>query len=69
MIKIIMSTLYKMKHMLSHEHNRSKMRLLQHNHNSLVPNYANLVTKIIKLYMNCGIIAIVMGIILSIIDR
>ena len=45
------------------------MRVLQRNHNSLVHNYANLVTKIIKLYMNCGIIAVVMGIILSIIGN
>ena len=51
------------------------MRALQHsitgklNHNSLVPNYANLVFKIIKLYINCGIIAVVMGIILNIIGK
>ena len=47
------------------------MRVLQHNilgkiepYKSLVPRYANLVIKIIKLYMNCSIIAILMGIIL-----
>ena len=34
-----------------------------------MPNYANVVIKIIKLYMNCGIIAVVMGIILSVIGR
>ena len=35
----------------------------------LEPNYANLVIKIIKSYTNCGIIAVVMGIILSIIGN
>ena len=30
------------------------------------PNYANVVRKIIKWYMNCGITAVVMDIILSI---
>ena len=73
MINVIMSTWYKIKHKLSHEHNikhnRSKMRVLQHSiigkiepYNSLVPIYANLVIKTIKLYMNCDITAILMGI-------
>ena len=76
MINVIMSTWYKIKHKLSHEHNiehnRPKMRVVQHSiigniepYNSLVARYANLVIKIIKLYMNCGIIAILMGIIMS----
>ena len=34
-----------------------------------MPNYANLAIEIIKLYMNCGIIAVLMGIILSIIGK
>ena len=34
-----------------------------------MPSYANVVTEIIKLYTNCGIIAVVMGIILSIIGK
>ena len=80
MINVIMSTWYKIKHKLSHEHNiehnKSKIRVLQHSiigkiepYNSLVLRYANLVIKIIKLYINCGIIAILMGIILSIIGN
>ena len=64
-----------MKHKLSNEHNiehnRSKMRVLQHTiigkiqPYCLVPNYAKLVFRIIILYINCGIIAVLMGIILS----
>ena len=33
------------------------------------PNYANVVRKIIKWYMNCGITAVVMDIILSIMGQ
>ena len=35
-------------------------------HNRLELNYANIIIKIIKLCMNCGIIAVVIGIILNI---
>ena len=52
------------------------MRVLQHSiigkiepYNSLVPGYAYLVIKIIKLHVNCGIIAILTGIILSMIGN
>ena len=78
MINVIVSTWYKIKHRLYHERiilciaNRSKMRVLQHSIigkieplNRLMTRYANLVIKIIKLCMNCGIIAILMGKILS----
>ena len=62
----------------SHEHNveqNENIRALQHSihdmkHNRLEPNYANYnVYVVIKLYMNCGIIAVVMDIILSIIGN
>ena len=72
-----------MKHKFSHgrniEHNSytSIMRALQHsiiyvklNHNSLLPNDVySLVIEIIKLYINRDIIAVLMGIILSIIGN
>ena len=61
---------YKMMHKFSYEHNieynRSKIRALHPKIISRIHlelNYANLV---IKSYTNCGIIAVVMGIILSI---
>ena len=61
MINVIMVNMkYKFSHEHNIEHSRSKMRALQHsiigiklNHNSFVPNYGNLVIKIIKFYMNC----------------
>ena len=69
MINVIMSTWYTIKNMLSHEHNiEHNKRVLQHSiigkikPNSLVPiipcTYADLVIKIIKLYINCGIIVV-----------
>ena len=62
---------------MKYVHNRSKMKTLQHsiaiigkfNHKNLMPNYANLVIEIIELYMNCGMIAVFMGIILSMTDE
>ena len=62
-----MSTWYKMRHKFSHEHNMPNIKALQHiiNHNRLEPNYANVVIKSNELCMNCGIIAVLMGIILS----
>ena len=60
---------YKMMHELSYEHNRSKIRAL---HPKLIGkiylelNCANLV---LKSYINCGIVAVVMGIILNIIGK
>ena len=66
-----MSTWYKKKPKLSHENNRSKMRVLQHSiigiiepynsPDSMVPRYANVVIKILKLYMNCGMTAMIMA--------
>ena len=60
-----------MRYKFSHEHIiyvKYKNTAAQCNikHNRLEPNYANVVLKIIKLYINCAIIAVVMGIILSI---
>ena len=58
-----------MMHKFSYEHNRSIIRALHHKiigKYYLKPNYINLVIKIIKSYTNCDIIAVVMGIILSI---
>ena len=71
-----MLILYKMMHKFSYEHNiehnRSKIRALYPKIIGkiyLELNYANLVIKIIKSYTNCGIIAVVKGIILSIIGK
>ena len=38
-------------------------------HNKLEPNYINVVIKTNKFHMNCGIIAVVVGIILSIMGQ
>ena len=64
---------YKMMHRFSYiEHNRSKIKVL---HPKVVgkiylePNYVNVVIKNNKSYTNCCIIAVVMGIILSIIGN
>ena len=57
-------------------HDRPKIRVLHTSiigknlmHNTLEPKCANLVIKTIKLYIKCGIIVVVIGIILSIIAR
>ena len=61
-----------MMHNISYEHSRSKIRTL---HPKIIGkiylelNYANLVIKNNKSYTNCGIIAVVLGIILSKIDK
>ena len=69
---------YKKMHKFSYEHNiehkKSKLRALNPEmigKNYLEPNYANLVIKNNKSYTNtnCGIIAVVMGIILSVIGK
>ena len=63
---------YKIMHKFSYEHNRSKITALNPEIIGkiyLEPNYANLVSKIIKSYTNCGIIAVDMNIILSIIGK
>ena len=64
---------YKMMHKFSYEHNKSKIKALNPEicvKVHLEPNYDNLVIiKIINSYINCGIIAVVMGIILSIIGN
>ena len=67
---------YKMMLKFSYEHNiehsRSKLRALNPEiigKIHLQPNDANLVIKIIKSYTNCNIIAVVMGITLSIIGN
>ena len=56
-----------MRHKLSHEHNMSNIRTLQCKVQQRgAYNYVNAVIKNNKLCMNCGIIAVVTGITLSI---
>ena len=63
---------YKMMHKFSYGHNRSKIRAP---HPKIIrkiylqPNYANLVIKSNNSYTKCSMIAVVQGIILSIIGN